>query len=381
MKKDLTKVCNYLKTLVIPHTPENFVVAERFRYGLTDDEIRKGLAAFREFLHMFFDKMAEDEIDIDTGGKWDADTLPNLRECFLTVFDLIMTLFTLGIRGRLEKSPVLKLTVYTNDLFTTICPKTEPYLSFIKMKSEHKVKMFRFLSDLGLRFIGADFSCEVDFSAIESFQVTSEINEYFVIGLKLISEATLNNTHYYYIMNLFQPAFLRCDFHPLANTVPKKHKVNIKDLLIAEKPEIREWVMGINDWLINAGCRVTHTIVAERFSYTLKKVGNMKGRICKIHIGNKGCFVSPGINHLHNPGSILNSLPDDVMDLIRNAKKCKTCSKNNYERCPHSGTVNFTHDGEEIVRCWTAEYKIPLNNVANRKLIEKWLEMELAVHH
>jgi len=35
-KYNFAYVCNYFKALIIPHTPCGFVVAESFRYGLTD---------------------------------------------------------------------------------------------------------------------------------------------------------------------------------------------------------------------------------------------------------------------------------------------------------------------------------------------------------
>ena len=73
MKKGLSYVCDYLKALVIPHTPDDFIVAEPFRHGLTDDELRKGIDAFREFMYDLYDKLAENEsrLDIEEGSKYD----------------------------------------------------------------------------------------------------------------------------------------------------------------------------------------------------------------------------------------------------------------------------------------------------------------------
>ena len=41
MQKDLADVCKYLKSLIIQTPiPDGFIIAERFRNGLTDNEIK-----------------------------------------------------------------------------------------------------------------------------------------------------------------------------------------------------------------------------------------------------------------------------------------------------------------------------------------------------
>ncbi|MCL2409864.1 MAG: hypothetical protein FWC96_09715, partial [Oscillospiraceae bacterium] len=344
-RKDLADVCNYSKALVIPSIPDDFVVAERFRHGLTDDEIRKGIAAFREFLYAFFEKLA--------GGKDQPE-----------IIYFALTLFTLGFHGRLETEPEKRLTVRGEDMLTVICPVTERYHSLIRMSGEQKLKIFRLLSDLGLQFNGAGFSEEVDFSKTGKFYITSDKNEFFAVGLKLIAAATANNKYYIKIENLFESAFLRCDFYPLANATPKRHVVKIKEFACAQPPEIREWIFDIDKLLSDNGCTVTHNLSCE-FIYAKRKTKNRKGMVCKIYMDIDGCSVTPGMNHFENPDNIISILPEDIIDLMKVEadRECGWCAYSRRDpgsiQCRPGCPVKFTHNGEEYLKCRYVEFKIP----------------------
>ena len=386
MTKDLTYVCKYLKALVIPHTPDNFFVAERFRHGLTDEEIHKGIEAFREFLYALFDELAinKDKIDVETGKNYDpyGDNGPrgngNIKYCFPIINDLAITLFSLGFHGKLETEPEKRLTVEREDMLKVICPVTEKYHSLIKMKLERKKEVFYFLSSLGICFNNTNFS------KTGTFNITYDKNAFFIIGLKLIAEATMNNRDYIKIENLFGSAFFRCDFYPLANMVPKKHIKKIKEYANAQSPEIREWIIEIDTFLTNNDCTISN-VLSDEFIYTKRKNKNRKGMVCKIYMGIMGCYITPGINHLENPDNILYLLPDSIMDLMK-AKAERECGWCAYSRrnpdviqCKQGCPFKFTHEGIEYLKCRYAEFKIPLDNVSHRKYVKKWLEMEITI--
>jgi hypothetical protein len=391
-KYDLAYVCHYYKNLVIPHTPEDFTVAERFRHGLTDLEIRKGIAAFREFLYALFDKLAADKekIDVETGSNYDlygdtgAKGSGNINHCFPVIIDLALTLFSLGFHGRLETGAQMKLTVQGVDMLTVICPVTEKYHSLIRMSGRRKLEIFLLLHELGLRFEGADFSKEVDFSKTGAFHITYDKDDCFAAGLKLIAEATANNREYIKLENLFGTAFMRCDFYPLANAAPRKHVKYIQEYVNAQSPEIREWIRDLDVYLSGSGCTVTHDFGGE-FIYAKRKLRNRMGMVCKIYMDITGCFITPGMNHLKNPNNIINMLPGDIVDLMiaKAERECGWCaySRRNPDsiECRPGCPLKFTYKGEEYIKCRYAEFQIPLDKAENRELIRKWLEMELAV--
>jgi hypothetical protein len=252
MKKDLAYVCDYFKALVIPQMPNDFIVAEPFKHGLSKVELKKGMEAFRDFLYTAYDKISanKDRIDVERGKKYDPYGTPgdrgtaSIKECFPVFFDLTIILLTLGFHGRLEIEPEKKLVIHGKDIFIIIDPITEKYQSLIKMNEERKLELFYLLFDLGLRFNGADFSKEVDFKKTGAFYITSNKNDFFPVGLKLIADAMLNNKEYYKLENLFMSIFLRGDFYPIANAKSKKYNSNIEEYVNAQHPDIKKWVIN-----------------------------------------------------------------------------------------------------------------------------------------
>ena len=332
MKKDLTSICDYMKKLVIPYTPDDFVVAAPFRHGLTDKELRKGIEAFREFLIDFYNYLAEnkEKIDVKTGYRYDINGAWNgtgsINGAFPIFCDMSHILVNFGMNGRLEADGKT-LRVYYGDLSNVICERSHKYMALEKKSKERKLELIHILSVLGLRFDGKDFSTGVSFPKAEDFAITSEKNELFALGLKLISEAAVNTKYQYYLVNMLQGAFLRCDFYPLANIKPKKHIVNIKEFLNPQPPEIKEWVMDIDHLLTSHGCSLSNNIAGYDCELTYIKRGmkNLKGMVCRFFMSIRGVYIMPGMNHFEYPN------------------------------------------------------KIPLDNPNNRELMKKWIEMELAL--
>jgi len=390
--KDL---CNYKKALIIPDMPDDFKVADKFRHGLTDDEIRKGIAAFRKFLYALFDKLTldKDAIDAETRDNYNPyikHDRADVRMCFPTIVDLEMILFTFGIRGKL-KAKEKKLSVRIEDLLTVICEKTENYISLIKMSNERKLEMLRILTDLGFRFNGVDFSKEVDFSKTEEFDITFSGNDSFVVGLKLIAEATANHRDYYYIMNIFN-VIEQCDFYPLANVKPKKRVVRINEYANLQTPEIGAWIMDIHRLLMNNNCTMVRS--DGNFQYAKRGKNVAYGMVCIIDIRITGCSIIPGVNHLECPESVVDLLSDGMVSMLKNGA---SISKFDVENCKRRfgnmafARFTFAYKGEEFEgcrhavlgcqfsgdRCRFNGYRFDLTDSIVRELTKKWIEMEL----
>ena len=405
MANYLARVSNYFKTLVIPQMPDGFVVAEPFRHGLSDDELKKGMEAFRDFLYAMFDKIIEDSEKIDTkkargydprGTVGDRGTA-SVKEHFPVFNDLTIILLTLGYHGKLVTEHEKKLVIFGGDMQNVIDPITEKYKSFIQMSAERKLEMFNLLSEIGLRFEGADFSREVDFSEHTAFEVSRVENDYFPVGLKLIAQSMINNKDYYKLENLFGSVLRRGDFYSLANVKPKKVIQKISEYANAQPPEIKEWVINIDKLLTQNGCKAVQGMGGgSPFTYTKRSGSITYGMVCIIEMGIAGAFVIPGVNHLENSDSICNVLPDNLAALIKSGEDN---AKFNPEHCHRrSGNMGFarfafTHKGIEYegcrhaglrcqfsgVKCRFSGYKFDLYDTVVRDLMTKWIEMELSV--
>ena len=299
---DLTNICEYLKAVVIPHTPEDFIVAEPFRHGLSDDEIHAGISAFRSFLYKLYDNIAADK-DRFTPAKGEAYTPEaHINTYYLIISELALILFSLGFNSKLETKPKKELVV------------DKPELTGNKKKDKRILEAYKYLAELGFYFEDADFLNEReiggDLSNLGTFYVQYEKDENLLIGLKLIAEAQANikNKPYEY-----EKTFMRCDFYPLASMKPMIQRVNIREFINSLPPETREWILKMDSFLTENGCKTDSNLNRFRgnctFTYTSKK---LKQVVCKFQIGISGCEVKVVLAHRQDLEKVLLAQSEDV---------------------------------------------------------------------
>ena len=184
---DLAGICNHLKAAVIPHTPKTFIIAEAFKLGLPDEELKAGIAAFRSFLHELYDALANNKDRFDVKAGKQVGTFPAR---FPIIEDLGAILFQMGFHGKLETEPRNELIIYGEDMLHV--SKMQKYRHLNKMSKMRKMELFDFLSEMGFYFEDADFSDNTDFSKIGTFYVQYENDDSLLVGLKLMSLAQAN---------------------------------------------------------------------------------------------------------------------------------------------------------------------------------------------
>jgi hypothetical protein len=380
--------------------PESFTVADKFRHGLSDAELRKGMTAFRDFLYAMFDRITanQDKIDVKSSTKYNPYGTPgdkgtaSVKEHLPVFNDLTIILLSLGFHGRLVTEPEKKLIIHGEDMNIVIDPITEKYKSLTRMSKERRLEMFNLLSDIGIRFDGADFSKEINFTKSRIFDVTHNENEYFPIGLKLIAEAMLNNKDYYKLENLFGSILRRGNFYPLANEKPKKVNINIREYANAQPPEIRKWLINADEFLINNGCKQIQGIAGgSPFTYVKRGKSVTYGMVCIIETGITGAYIIPGVNHLEHTKSIIDLLPDNLVSKLISGDGHEKCFRDKgnmgharfsfmykgkkYEGCRHAG-LRCQFSG---VKCRFSGYRFDLSEPRTRKLMTKWIENEIGL--
>jgi len=374
---DLSDICNHLKAAVIPHTPDDFIIAEAFRLDLPDDELRAGISAFRSFLYEIYDTLANNKnrFDVKTGKK--GGTLPAR---FPIIEDMGAILFQLGFHGSLETEPKNELVVYGEDMLHV--SKMQKYRHLNKMSKQRKLELFDFLSELGFYFEDADFSDNIDFSKIGMFYVQYENDDSMLTGLKLMALAQANVKAKY---DRYSTMLMRGDFYPLANTKPKSPIVNIVEYANTQPPDIKKWTIDLDE-LLTPSCRVTgevrYFVCDGIFTYTSRKT---KKVICKIDLRAKNSSVIPNINHFENSNDILNHFTESMFDTMRrNHKHCGKCSKLNipdFVKCPYGGKGEphrLSCKGEDFELCQNYGFEFSIDNEKERNVLRRWIELELA---
>ncbi|MCL2188980.1 MAG: hypothetical protein FWC16_08685 [Defluviitaleaceae bacterium] len=380
---DLSDVCRFLKNAIIMETPNNFTVTEKFRHGLTDDEIKKGIASFRSFLCKLFDALSanKDNIDVKTGinynPKTDVRDGGSIHKHFPIINELAMVLYAIGYHGRLETNPRKEIVVFGHDLLMPLPPKSEIRYSISKMARERKMEVFNFLSDIGFYFEDANFTEKVDLDNTGTFYIQYDYDEFLPVGIKLLAEAQANIKANDY---KFTTAFMRGDFYPLADPKPKKQVVYVSQYINTQSSEIIDWLTDINKLLLDNNCRVDGDTInfgcGAFFTYTSRK---SKKKICKIELGVAGCTIQLWGNHLAAPNNILFDLTENMKTVAKNGRPCGACASNdpNFIRCTRGGAYKYKVDDKHYERCCFHSFCFQTDDAYERELLTKWIKLEL----
>lgn len=387
-QKDLSHICNYMKAIIIPEVPDDFFVADIYRFDLSDVVIKQGLRAFHTFLYTLCDKLAADKdiIDIEASKNIDLDSVDvlmhvcqegSVHKCFPIINDLAVILFSLGYHGRLETNPEYKLTLTGNDLSKPFDHKNEKYNSFINITDERKTELFNILSELGFIFEGIDFSNKIDFPEIKTFNVKHESNSYLPVGLKLLAkaqESKKSGSGYYYL----KAVFMRCDFYPLSNKKVKVSNLNFNLFLNPHPAEIKEWIIGMDKFLIDNNCKLSSEINNFNLNIILTYTSRTTNKdICKISMGIEGCKAFVYGRHFANEDNILPHLTDSMLDILTDGRhECTGCATKRPDLVEHN--IRYTLNEKSYRRCRGKGFGFPLNKAEVREIIDKWIVMELA---
>ncbi|MCL2636917.1 MAG: hypothetical protein FWD48_00965 [Oscillospiraceae bacterium] len=351
MKFNLTDVCNYLKNVIIKYTPNDFIVVEQFRYGLTNTEINAGINAFRTFLYELYDKIATDKSKI-------------------AIDELSAILYFMGVQGKLETVPKRELNVRGSDLLVKTKRRSYPHQTMKKMSGKRVAEIFVFLSEMGFHFKDINYSNSVKLSETEIFYVSNENNSDLIIGLKLLAKAQENIPNDWdYLRN----GFMRCDFYPLASETSIWHDMKMVNFVDTQPPEIKDWLIDLDKLLVDNNCHINAEIWDYAIiTYTSRKTKQM---ICRIDMIISGCKVTPNTKNARHLDEITPVLSEEFVNALKE-DGC-TCGRN----CK-KGPYRIYHNGEEYLSCNNPPHKlagfnISLNDSENRRIIRKWIELEL----
>ncbi|MDR0273602.1 MAG: hypothetical protein LBI27_09840 [Clostridiales bacterium] len=359
-----------MKGIILPEMPDNFVIAEPFRHGLSNDELIAGINAFRKFLHELFDKLAAEKnrFDPKKAALFDPESgEDSLWKCFPVTKDLAALLFFIGLHGRLETEPNVELVVYGSDLLNVPKPKSEKFYGLKKLSGKRLSQLFEFLSEMSFYFEEFDYSESVDLSKTGAFYVSYENDSDLIVGLKLLAEAQANIKSELYRLD---SAFMRCDFHPLADTEPKIHQIRLADCVGTQSPDIRKWLSELDRHLLCNGCGATGDksgVIA--LAYTSKK---SKKWVCKLYFGVDGFRIRLNVSFARRADATL-QLTETMLQVLRD-KCCANCFGD--LPCTYGGAFVFTQNGENFAGCRSAHYdgfKFTLENAEDREAIMKWI--------
>ena len=253
IQKPISEYANYIKNLIPANIPETYALKPIFKNVASEEKIRSGVIAFRDFLYLFCSRLISDghlyAKPQKTKNPADYPFLNNINHMLIDI----------GYYGKpAENGNSLLITEIP--LFTSSKPK----ISFSK-----QIECMRFLSLCGFVFTGIDLEAKtLNISEAQPIKVSYPNNPVMLTSLKALSIAAIELRVRFYnnADNL-----LRCDY-----TVIKAEDTDtldiLKDFLHPLPEKLQKFALKLHQRYIDMGMTcVTINDDAVHFAYSYIK--------------------------------------------------------------------------------------------------------------
>lgn len=253
-QKPINEYAKYIKNLIPANIPETYKLKTMFDNVASEENIRNGVIAFRDFLYLFCDRLISD------GHLYSKPKKTKNPTDYPFLHYINHLLIDIGYHGRLAESG-------DSLLITAIPSFTAPKP---KIPVSKQIECLRFLALCGFAFNGIDLDAKtLDISKGELFEVLYPNNPILLTGLKALSIASkeLRVRFYNNADNL-----LRCDYRAMKAEDTDAIDV-LKDILHPLPEKLQRFALDLHQRYIDMG--MTCVVIndnAVHFAYSnLKK--------------------------------------------------------------------------------------------------------------
>ena len=353
--KPISEMAKYLKNLIPANIPKTYTLKPLFKKVTSEENIRNGVIAFRDFLYILCDKLITDGHLFAKSSK-----KPTSITDYPFIHNLTNLLVDLGYHGKLMEDGNLLLVTEI-----PLCSAPKP-----KIPVSGLIDCLRFLTLFGFIFTGIDLEAKtVNVSKESTLKVTYPKKPILLTGLKALSIADmeLRETRRYWNDN----NLLRCDYRLLKAENTDALDI-LKDFLHPLPKDIQKFAIKLHQRYTDMGMTCAMTIRGDvNLAYSL--INKTKKILSSQDIYSQSVFQ---FSYSMRFGYCLVVRPkktEKYADVIKNfplslqkriAKGYGCFKKLGYERC--------LHDCQGI--------RIPLNNsILNiSDYIETWLDNEVS---
>ena len=259
MQKPLSDIVRHLKNIILSEMSDTHEVKPMFSDVFSNEDIRKGVNAHREFLHKLCDYLSINGDKHDKPKKIahpfsDRVSLPS-NYPFLKNIENVLA--CIAVHGDLNKS---------NNALMVDSVKFRADLA--KIPIVKVVECMCCLSDIGFCISGIDFTgSKVDFVS-DIFEVSYPENPALLTGIKIMTRAKFEfeGTGMYGIL-------LRCDYRLIIRDEVKL-SCFLKDMIRTLPTENQKYILELHNKYLDAGFQCEVSIVDElciRFFYLYKR--------------------------------------------------------------------------------------------------------------
>jgi len=259
--KPISEVAKFQKNLVPANIPETYTLKPRFESVASDENIRKGVIAFKDFLYIFFDRLILDGLlyakpPKNPSGIADYPFLHNMTNL----------LVDMGYHSKLAESGDWLLITEMPSCTASIDENGKKRSPKIPVSGQ--IECLRFLTLCGFVFTGIDLEAKtLSISETQPLEVSCPSNPVLLTGLKALSIADMElrvGRRYWNDNNL-----LRCDYRLLKAEHSDMRDV-LKDFLHPLPEIIQNFALNLHQRYTDMGLTCINTrlgLVSFAYAY------------------------------------------------------------------------------------------------------------------
>lgn len=352
-------MAKHLKNVITQEIPEIYAINPMFENISSEEEIREGVLAFRNFLYQLCDVLLVEGDSYDNHKKnaHAFDDRVTISVYFPFLHNVKCLLLNIGFHGVLTKSAG-SLTV-SNNIFNTKIPVSK------------SIECLRFLTDCGIVIDGIDLNEKItDLSKVERINISYPDNPAMLTGLKVMAIAEIeldkivNKLEGNKLSTIsycrFSDILLRCDYRVLKNNKTDNVISILKDTMNPLSANVQDFILQLHQRYLDKGLKCNVEIkdlwIKIKYSYKSKEIWGINVSL------NNGYQINIKAKNTHKYADTIEKFPSFIREMIEKGYGCGI----------KRGISDHCNGG-----CQGFRFSLDDSIIDIRSAIETWLDTEL----
>lgn len=352
-------MAKHLKNVITLEIPETYAINPMFQNISSEEEIREGVLAFRNFLYQLCDVLIVegDSYDNNKKNSHAFDDRVTISVYFPFLHNVKCLLLNIGFHGVLTESAG-SLTA-SNNIFNTKIPVSK------------SIECLRFLTDCGIVIDGIDLNeKKTDLSKVERITISYPDNPAMLTGLKVMAIAEIELDT---IVNKFEgnksstisycrfsDILLRCDYRVLKDNKTDNVISILKDTMNPLSANVQDFILQLHQRYLDKGLKCNVEIkdlwIKIKYSYKSKELWGINVSL------NNGYQINIKAKNTHRYADTIGKFPSFIQEMIEKGYGCGI-KRGISDHCD-GGCQGFRFSMDDSI-------------IDIRSAIETWLDTEL----
>ncbi len=360
MSKTLKDMAKHLKKVIAAEIPKTYAINPMFENISSEENIREGVLAFRNFLYHLCDVLIfeGDMYDNHKKNAHEFDDRVTISVYFPFLHNVKCLLLNVGFHGVLTES-TQSLTM-GNNIFNTKVPVSK------------WIECLRFLNACGILIGGIDLNDKKpDLSKAEEIIISYPDNPAMLTGLKVMAiaeiefgtnanESEVNKSNAINYCR-FSDILLRCDYRVLKNNRNDDVISIFKDTMKPLSDNVQDFILQLHQRYLDKGIKCSVEIkdlwIKIKYSYKSKEIWGINISL------NNGYQINIKAKNTHKYADTMEKFPSFIQEMIKKGYGCGI-KRGISDHC-NGGCQGFRFSLDESI--------IDISNT-----IETWLDTELS---